>query len=315
MDGESLIVVLVALVANVLIAIMKFVGFLLTGSPSMLAETYHTISDTGNQLLLLVGLYYAKKRATRGHPFGYGKAVFFYGLLVSVLLFGIAGWESAKHGISSLRHGAPIMDGTVTVRGVTFRAVYVNYAVLVGTIVFDGISYWRAHVSLAGEVEERGYSGLREAYEKTSNITVLAVFTENAIATVGATIALVAIFLADITGNPAYDAAGALAIGVLLMVFALRLGWENKRLLLGEALPALDERPLEAIVQSWEGVQEVIDFRTVYFGPDNVVITADVAFDGKLDTEEIDRLITEIETELRFADDRITKIYIEPEVS
>src|SRR6056297_872758 len=102
--GSSTSVVLAALVANGAIAILKFFGFLATGSPSMLSETYHSISDTGNQVFLLIGIRYSGREATRAHPFGYGKAQFFYSFLVSVMLFGIAGWESAKHGYDALMH-------------------------------------------------------------------------------------------------------------------------------------------------------------------------------------------------------------------
>ncbi|MFW5939868.1 MAG: cation diffusion facilitator family transporter, partial [Halolamina sp.] len=103
MASGSTGVVLAALVANGAIAIMKFIGFLLTGSPSMLSETYHSLSDTGNQVFLLIGIRYSDRSASRVHPFGYGKAQFFYAFLVSVLLFGIAGWESLNHGIHAIQ--------------------------------------------------------------------------------------------------------------------------------------------------------------------------------------------------------------------
>lgn len=104
---------LAALVANGAIAVLKFGGYLLTGSPAMLSETYHSISDTGNQVFLLVGIFYGRKEATREHPFGYGKAQFFYSFLVSVLLFGIAGWESLKHGYHAITHPEPVSTGSV----------------------------------------------------------------------------------------------------------------------------------------------------------------------------------------------------------
>ncbi len=311
----SLIVVLVAMAANLTLAILKFVAYLLTGSPSMLAQTYHSISDTGNQVLLLVGMYYAKKRADRLHPFGHGKAIFFYSFLVSVLLFGIAGWESLQTGLRALRAGTPVElpgEAQMTALGVEFRAIYLAYAVLIVTIILDGISYIKARQALEVEIEEREWQGFREAFQKTSDMPVLAVLTENAVAGVGAAIALVGIFLADVTGIYIFDAAGAALIGLLLMVFALALGWENKRLLIGEALPELEEQSLEAVVTSSSGVEELVDFRTVYFGPDNVLVVADVSFDPSLDTEEIEQTIEEIETDLRAQETVIGKIYIEP---
>ncbi len=313
-QDERLVVILVAMAANVALAVIKFGAFLLTGSPSMLAETYHSISDTGNQVLLLVGMFYSRKQADDLHPFGYGKASFFYAFLVSVLLFGIAGWESLKHGMDALRRGAELAGGTVTVLGTTVPAVYLAYVVLLLTIAFDGFSYWRARVALDEETEVRGWRSFREAFQRTSDTPVLAVLTENAVAAAGATIALVAIFVSQVTGNPVFDAIGAVLIGLLLMTFALALGIENKRLLIGEGLSALHQDPLEEIAEDHEGVVDVAEFRTVYFGPDSVLVTADVAFRPDLDTATIDELITEIEAAIREREPLVEKVYIEPEI-
>lgn len=312
---ESLVVVLVAMAANITLAALKFIAYLLTGSPSMLAQTYHSISDTGNQVLLLIGMYYAKKRADRLHPFGHGKAIFFYSFLVSVLLFGIAGWESVQTGVRALRAGTPVelpREARMTALGVEFRAIYMAYAVLLLTILLDGISYIKARQTLDLEIEAREWRGFREAFRKTSDMPVLAVLTENAVAAGGAAIALVGIFLADVTGIHVFDAAGAVLIGLLLMVFALALGWENKRLLLGEALPEAEEEALAAVVTSSSGVEELVDFRTVYFGPENVLVVADVSFDPSLGTEEIEQRIEKIEAELQDREEVIRKVYIEP---
>lgn len=314
-QSERLIVILVAMAANVALALLKFAAFLLTGSPSMLAETYHSISDTGNQILLLVGMFYTRKEPTDLHPFGFGKASFFYAFLVSVLLFGIAGWESLMHGITSIRHGATLAGGEITVRERTIPAVYLAYFVLSVTILFDGISYWKARVALDEETEIRGWRSFREAFTKTSDTPVLAVLTENAVAAAGATIALVAIFASQVTGNPIFDAIGAVLIGLLLMAFAIVLGIENKRLLIGEGLSERHRQPLEGIVASHDGVVDVPELRSVYFGPDSVIVTADVAFHPDLDTETIDDLITEIEAALREREPLIEKVYIEPEIA
>src|SRR6056297_3149343 len=109
--AESKSVVIAALLANAAIAVLKFVGFVLTRSPAMLSETFHSISDTGNQVFLLIGIWFGGREPTRDHPFGYGKAQFFYSFLVSVLLFGIAGWESAKHGFNALTHHHGTLEG------------------------------------------------------------------------------------------------------------------------------------------------------------------------------------------------------------
>jgi cation diffusion facilitator family transporter len=308
-------VVIAALFANGAIAIMKFVGFLLTGSPSMLSETYHSISDTGNQVFLLIGIRYSTKERNREHPFGYGKAQFFYSFLVSVLLFGIAGWESAKHGVNAIRHPHPPEMNTATIPlvEITVDAVLINYAVLIGAIAFEAYAFKKAYANLSGQIEENDWSGFREAFRKTSDVTVLTAFTEDTIAGVGAGIALLGVFLTRETGDPIYDAVGALLIGLMLMGFALALAWENKRLLLGESIPKDDERVLREVIRSRESVTEIVDFRTLFFGTDRIIVSADIAFAKDLDTDDIDDEITAIEDELRQANDGIKTVYIEPE--
>jgi cation diffusion facilitator family transporter len=314
--ASSKSVVLAALIANGLIAILKFVGFLLTGSAAMLSETYHSISDTGNQVFLLIGIRYSGKDATREHPFGYGKAQFFYSFLVSVFLFGIAGWESLKHGYKAILDPHPPGTGSATlpVIDITFPAVFVNYSVLIGAIVFEAWAFKKAYANMSRQIEENEWSGLREAFRKTSDVTVLTALTEDFIAMAGAGIALFGVYLSRVTGNGIYDAVSAAIIGVMLMGFAVALAWENKRLLLGESLPREDEVELRGIVEDWDGVDRIVDFRTVYFGPEKLVVMADVEFEAELGTAVIDERITAIEDALIDWNDSIRKVYIEPEV-
>lgn len=312
--ASSKSVVIAALFANGAIAILKFGGFLLTGSAAMLSETYHSISDTGNQIFLLIGIRYSDRKASQGHPFGYGKAQFFYSFLVSVLLFGIAGWESAKHGYNAIMHPHAAEVAPATLLGYTFPAVYVNYAVLIAAILFESYALKKAHAGMKADMERHGWTSLAEAFRKTSNVTTLTAFTEDAIALAGAGFALIGVYLSRTLGDPIYDAVAALLIGLMLMGFAIALAWENKRLLLGESLPRAEETELRRLVREWEGVTGIIDFRTVFFGPGNVLVAADVGFDSDLDTGEVDDRISDIERALIRADDRIQKVYIEPEV-
>jgi cation diffusion facilitator family transporter len=312
--AESKTVVLAALFANGAIAVLKFFGFLLTQSPAMLSETYHSISDTGNQVFLLIGLRYGARERTRAHPFGYGKAQFFYSFLVSVLLFGIAGWEALNHGYHALvAHESVGLSGTVTLLGATFPAVFVNYAVLSGGIVFETYALKKAYAGMQADILEHEWSGLREAFRKTSNVTTLTAFTEDTIAVVGLALALGGIYLTQQTGNPTYDAAAAMLIGVLLMVFAVALAWENKRLLLGESLPVTEENDLRQMLSDNPGVVRIVDLRTVYFGPEHVIVVADVEFEDDMDTDEIDYSISTMEEELQAANPAIKKVYVEPE--
>ncbi len=316
MASESVGVVLAALVANGAIAGLKFGGFLLTGSPAMLSETYHSISDTGNQVFLLIGIAYGRRERSQEHPFGYGKAEFFYSFLVSVLLFGIAGWESAKNGYGAITgdetHGT---EGAIQLLGATIPGVYVNYAVLLGAICFESYALLKARAAMREEIDARGWSGYREAFRKTSNTTVLTALTEDTVALVGLGLALGGIFLTRVTGNPIYDGTAALLIGLVLMGFALALAWENKRLLIGESIQPESERRLREIVAGWDGVTEIEGFRTVYFGPEHVLVTADIGFDSDLGTDGIDERITAIEAALREANEDVRTVYIEPEMA
>ncbi|MFC6766723.1 cation diffusion facilitator family transporter [Natrinema soli] len=312
--ASSTSVVLAALFANGAIAILKFGGFLLTGSPAMLSETYHSISDTGNQVLLLVGIKYGAQEANRSHPFGHGKAQFFYSLLVSVMLFGIAGWESARHGYSALQEGGVHRASEdISLFGTMIDPIFVNYAVLIGAILFESYALWKAYQGMSRQMDEYGWSSFREAFSKTSDVTTLTALTEDTIALAGAGIALFGIYLTRVTENPVYDAGAALIIGIMLMGFAVALAWENKRLIIGESLSKDAEDDLRTIVADWDGVTELVDFRTVYFGAEELLVTADVAFDPDLDTATIDERITAIERALIAHDDQVQKVYIEPE--
>jgi cation diffusion facilitator family transporter len=317
--ASSKSVVLAALVANGAIAVMKFFGFLLTGSPAMLSETYHSISDTGNQVFLLVGIRYGSRAADDRHPFGYGKAQFFYSFLVSVLLFGIAGWESAKHGFGKLQaalgagggHGGG--SAMVGLFGVEFPSVFVNYGVLLGAIGFETWALVKARAAMQKQIRENDWSGYREAFRKTADTTTLTALTEDTIALAGAGIALFGVWLTEVTGNELYDAGAALLIGIMLMGFALALAWENKRLLMGESMPGDAERELGAVVAGVEGVESVVDLRTVYFGPRTLLVTADVDFVAGLSGREIDGVVDEVERVLKAADDDIKTVYVEVE--
>ncbi|RRJ33485.1 cation diffusion facilitator family transporter [Halocatena pleomorpha] len=312
--ASSKSVVIAAFIANAVIAVLKFLGFLLTGSAAMLSEVYHSISDTGNQVFLLFGIRYSEREPTQKHPFGYGKAQFFYSFLVAVFLFGIAGWESLSHGIHVFTHPAPVQPSTETLFGYRFPSHWVNYGVLLGAIAFESYALKTAYAGLTQQMQEHDWETIAEAFRKTSDVTTLTAFTEDTIAIAGAGIALAGVYLTRVTGNPRYDAAASIGIGILLMGFSLALAWENKRLLLGESLPPEDERPLRELITSVDGVHHVDDLRTVFFGPEQLLVAANVSFEKTLDTELIDERAATIETTLIHHEDQIKRVYIEPEV-
>jgi cation diffusion facilitator family transporter len=314
-------VVIAAMIANGGIAVLKFFGFLLTGSPSMLAETYHSISDTGNQVLLLIGIKYSQKEATSVHPFGYGKARFFYAFLVSVLLFGVAGWESLSHGISKLRAGGHETEsGAAEFLWISIdietpvEPFWISVAILLGAICFEIYAFVKARKELVRQMREYGWSGYREAFQRTSDLTTLTAFTEDTVALLGLIVALLGIVATRITHNPAFDSIGAIVIGVLLMGFALLLALENKRLILGESLQDSVESDLLDVIENHDSITHVDDFRTMFIGTGRVLVTADVSFDSGLSTEEIDEDIDEIEAKMKEREERVKLVYIEPEV-
>jgi len=320
MAGGSTGVVIAAMIANGGIAVLKFIGFLLTGSPSMLAETYHSISDTGNQVLLLVGIKYSEREATSSHPFGHGKARFFYAFLVSVLLFGVAGWESLKHGISEIRHGGHEREeGAAEFLGFTLDIntpvdpFWIVVVILLGAIVFEIYAFAKARAELKRQMGEYDWSGYRETFTKTSDITTLTAFIEDTVALLGLIVALGGLIASRITGNPVYDSIGAVIIGLLLMGFAVALAWENKRLILGESLPDDVEQRLHDVVEGHDGIAHVDEFRSMFVGTRRVLVTADVSFAEGLSTAEIEADISEIERKLTESDDRVKFVYLEVE--
>ncbi len=286
----------------------------------MLSETYHSISDTGNQVFLLIGLRFGRREADRQHPFGYGKAQFFYAFLVSVFLFGIAGWESLKHGYHVLTHGGTEAGGAIEFLGFSYEPAfgfdlfYVNVAVLLAAIVFESWAFKKAWAEMQRQMTENDWGGIREAFRKTSDVTTLTALTEDTIALLGLVVALLGITLARVFDEPLFDAAGALVIGGMLMVFAVALAWENKRLILGESLPADEEEKLRAVVEGREEVDRIVDFRTVYFGPERIVVSTDVEFAPGFDGTELDATITEIEEEMKSVNASVRTVYLEPEV-
>jgi cation diffusion facilitator family transporter len=313
--AESKSVVIAALIANGAIAILKFIGYLLTGSAAMLSETYQSVSDTGNQVFLLIGIRYSERAADQTHPFGYGKAQFFYSFLVSVLLFGVAGIESARKGYEAIvgEGTYSVSNATIPLIDVTLSGAQISYIVLSLAILFEIYALREANAGMRAQIEEHDWSGYREAFRKTSDVTTLTAFVEDSLAMAAAAIGMVGIYLTELTGNHVYDGIAALVIGLLLMGFAVTLAWQNKRLILGESLPADEEERLQSLITGSEGVDAIADFRTVYFGPEEIIVASDVAFDSGLDTAAIGDRISAIEAALKEAEPQIRNVYIEPE--
>ena len=295
------LVVYVSLVASAIIAAAKFIAYLATGNVSMLSQTYYSVADVGNQVLLLVGFRLSEAGGSRKHPFGRGKEQYFFAFVVTMLLFGVAGYAAVREGYAAL--GSPFV--AVDVR--------INYLVLGVALLFESVAFYKSYEAVADERDLKEFGSLSNTFRRTKDAPLLVAATENLIAVVGVLLALLGVFLTDVTGNTTYDALASAGIGLLLMGFALMLAWENRSLLVGEGVTRTErERILEAI-KTVDGVNEITDLRTMHLGPDSVLVACDIAFDKSLDTAGVEQAVDAVETAIREIIPKADRIYVEAE--
>jgi cation diffusion facilitator family transporter len=283
MSAESKPAVIAALVGNFAIAVFKLIGAMISGSSAMLAEAYHSFSDSFNQVFLLIGIWRSKKPADKAHPFGYGKEQFFWAFIVALMLFGIAGGLSIREAYHKFQHPEPLGD------------VRLSFAVLAFAFVVEAIALTVAVRQFRREMKKERFESLIEGIRYSRDPAVLTVVFEDALALVSIVVAFVSILVSTKTQNPVFDAIGSLIIGILLMVFAFILANEHKKSLIGEPVtPYRRTKILEAI----RGVPEVnrlISLRTLQMGPKNAIVTAEVNLRDDLVTDQIETVIDRIE--------------------
>jgi cation diffusion facilitator family transporter len=299
MDTGSKKAIYAAFGANLGIAIAKFVGFGITGAASMLAEAVHSVADTGNQGLLLLGSYRASRKATAEHPFGFGQERYFWAFVVAVVIFVLGGVFAITEGIDKLRQPHEIEKPLVAI------------GILVLGIFLEGYSFRTAIIEAN---KRRGTRSLWEFIRRTKNAELPVVILEDFGALVGLTLALIGVGLAQITGESRFDALGSISIGVLLCLIAAVLSREMRSLLIGEAArPAQVEAISEALL-SGEYVRQVIHVRTLHLGPEQILVAAKLEFDPAISfaalAEEIDR----VEAAVLQAVPICRLIYIEPDL-
>ena len=291
--------ILAAFLANTAIAISKFVGFLITGAASMLAESVHSVADAGNQGLLFLGGARARKTATKEHPFGYGRERYFWAFVVALVLFTLGGLFALYEGIEKIRHPQEI-DGA----GVAF-------AILIVAIVVEVISFRTA-------IKESRHVKGRESWwgfiRRSKSPELPVVLLEDLGALMGLVFALIGLGLAEITGEPRYDAVGSVAIGILLCTIAVILVIEMKGLLIGESASPEMLRSIEQAFAGSSKVQKVIHYRTQHLGPDELLVAGKLSFDRDLDVPALAAAINEVEHRVREAVPSARLIYIEPDV-
>jgi cation diffusion facilitator family transporter len=292
--------IIAAFFANLGIAVAKFAGFLITHSAGLLAESAHSLADTGNQALLMLGSKRGKRPADAVHPFGYGSERYFWAFVVALVLFSMGGLFALYEGFSKLRH--PHVVGSPAVA----------FGILIIAICLESFSL-RTAVKEAKPLRAPGMSWVQ--YIRTSKAPELpVVLLEDVGAEIGLACALIGLTLAEVTGNPRWDAVGSVAIGILLVVIALVLAAEMKPLLIGEAASEADIANITAALRSSPDVNSIIHLRTVHLGPDDLLVAAKVDFEHSLSVEELARAIDNAEAALRAAVPENTTIYIEPDI-
>ena len=292
-SGGSKKAIYAALFGNLGIAISKLIAALMTGSTSMWAETYHSFSDTFNQILLLVGIKTSKKQVTERHPFGYGKEQFFWSFIVATLIFGISGILSLEQGFSSLL-------GTENHQ---LENLSITYIILAISFVFEANALRIAFRIFKKGIEDRGekltFSAMRTEFKESKDTSILTVIVEDSAALLGILIAATAVFLSDLTGNLIYDAIGSVLIGIVLMSFAFFLARENKDLLIGESMSKRDNQKIHQIVSQIPEVAKIVSIRSMHLAPEDVLIALEVSLVDNLDTDAIESVIDNIENKVK----------------
>ena len=295
MSAESKTAIFAAIAGNLAIAATKLIAAYFTGSSAMLSEGIHSIVDTGNGLLILLGLRRSKKPPDVNHPFGHGKELYFWSLIVAILIFALGGGMSVYEGISHIRH-PHIADPTW------------NYVVLGFAIVFESISFFFAFKAFRSEL---GPEGILQSIRTSKDPTTFTVLFEDTAALLGLLVAFVGIFLGHVLENPYLDGAASIVIGLILGCVAAFLAFETKGLLIGEAVSPRTLSSIRAIVRNDDAVDEVKKSLTLHFGPNDVLLALEVRFKRHLRSAQIAEAINRLESDIRGKHPEIKNIFIE----
>jgi cation diffusion facilitator family transporter len=298
MSGSSKKVIYAALVGNALVAVTKFAAATITGSSAMLSEGIHSVVDTGNQLLLLLGLHKAKKPADERFPFGHGKEVYFWSFVVALLIFAVGAGVSLYEGIQHLLHPEPI------------KSPYVNYVVLVLAMLFEGAALYFA---LTEFTRSKGKWSYLEAVKKGKDPTNFVVLFEDSAAMLGLIVAFLGVFLTQITGNLVFDGLASIVIGLILGGTAIWLAYETKGLLIGESanLPVVKE--IKQIVADYPYVEHVNEVLTMHMGPKYILANLSVDFKDEVRAAELEKAIEGLDGLIKRACPDVQRVFIEAE--
>ncbi|MHB8054228.1 MAG: cation diffusion facilitator family transporter [Candidatus Aminicenantales bacterium] len=299
--GGSKIAVMAAVAGNLAVAVTKFVAAAITGSSAMISEGIHSIVDTGNGLLLLLGMKRAAASPDRRHPFGHGKDLYFYTLVVAVSIFGIGGGMSLYEGISHIRHVAPLdrlADPTM------------NYIVLGLAFIIESTSF---SIAFRQFRKARGKKRSWQFIKDCKDPSLFAVVLEDWAAMIGLGLAFLGVFFGHLFRNPYLDGAASITIGFLLMGVAFVLATETKGLLIGEGADDDVLAEIRRIVEADEDVRKAGDILTMYIGPDNLLVNIGVQFKRGTPDAGIHAAIRRIETAISKTHPECRRVYIEAE--
>ncbi|MEY2737531.1 MAG: hypothetical protein RL683_649 [Actinomycetota bacterium] len=288
-----------ALGANTGIAITKFIAAGISGSASMFAEGIHSLADTGNQVLLLLGGKRAKRKATPTHPFGYGRSRYIYAFMVSIVLFSIGGMFSILEGVEKLSHPHELTEAwlPLTVLGIA--------------ILLESFSL---RTALKAAKEERGRTSLYKFIRHAKSPELPVVILEDIAALLGLVFAFAGVGLTVLTHDAIWDAIGTLAIGGLLVAVAIILGIETSSLLVGEGATGEDNTKIATALRGSKGVEDIIHMKTLYLGPEELMVAAKIAVKGTDTAKDVAEIIDNAEVEIRKAVPTARVIYLEPDV-
>ncbi|MGY3265767.1 cation diffusion facilitator family transporter [Lysobacter sp. HA35] len=298
MSGNTHRAIVVALGANLAIALAKGAAALFTGSGAMLAETVHSFADCGNQLLLLLGLRQAARPPSPDHPLGHGKAVYFWSFLVAVMLFTVGGMFSLYEGVHKLQHPEPVTQWGWAV------------GILVFSLVAEGVS---TRAALREAADERRGRSLWRWFRDTRQAELIVVVGENIAAMCGLAVALLAIALTVLTGNPLWDALGTILIGALLIVVAVFVAIEVKAMLIGQSIDPAREAEMREFIASQPGITGVLSLITLQMGAD-VVVSAHVQMRGDVLLSAQVEAIDAVERKLKQRYPEVRWSFFEPQV-
>jgi cation diffusion facilitator family transporter len=291
--------IIAALLANMGIALAKFVAFFLTGSSSMLAEGVHSVADSSNQGLLLLGGKKSRKAPTAIHPFGFGRERYFWSFVVSIILFTLGSLFAIYEGEEKIRHPHELESAAIAI------------GVLLIAIVLESFSFATA---IRESNHIRGNASWPHFIRRAKVPELPVVLLEDFGALIGLVLALFGVGLTIVTGNPVWDGIGTLCIGLLLGAIAIVLSIEMKSLLIGEAADPVEEARIAAAIESAPSVNDLLFLRTQHFGPDELLVTAKVEFLADLTMRELADAIDAVELAIRADVPTAKYLFIEPDV-